>query len=191
MVAEACGLSNAGLQAVLGDRFDALAAFQDKVADEAALAAVSAGSVQERLFDGIMQGFDHLQAHRAAVLAIRSSRDPGIALLVVCRAGLQIRRLARASGMDLAGARGPLKLAALTALIWQAFAAWRADDSPDMAATMASLDQLLERAERAETEGLSPDLIGLPGLTALFARLRPCGGQSGPVLPPSPGQQAE
>jgi hypothetical protein len=156
-----------------GDRFDALAAFQDRVAAEAALgAAEAAGSVRERLFDGFMRGFDALQAHRAAALAIRAARDPGIPLLLAGRARLHMRRLALAAGVDLAGVRGELRLAALGALAVQAFSAWRADESPDMAATMAELDRLLERAERAEVEGVSPDLLGLPGLSSLLGRLR-------------------
>ncbi len=189
------GLPREELMASLGDKLDALAALQDQVAREAALGAASGANVRERLFDGMMQGFDHLQANRGAILAIWASRDPGVALLVAGSAGLQLRRLALASGMDVAGVRGHLRLAGLSALALKALSAWRADETPDMAATMAELDRLLERAERAETEGLSPDLLGLPGVTALFDRLRlrrdsrPARG--GPALPPSPGPSAE
>ncbi|MCP5768287.1 hypothetical protein NL347_29095, partial [Klebsiella pneumoniae] len=76
--------------------------------DEVALGAAAGGSVRERLFDGIMQGFDQLQANRGAVLAIRASRDPGVAALVAGRAGLHLRRLARASGMRVDGVHGQL-----------------------------------------------------------------------------------
>jgi hypothetical protein len=197
--AAASGLTPADLIAALGDRFDALAAFQDRVAQEAALGCASGSAVRERLFDGMMQGFDLLQAHRGAVLALARSRDPGVAALVAGRAGLHVRRLASAAGMNLSGVKGHLRLVALSALCWQAFAAWRADDTADMAGTMAELDGLLGRAERAETEGLSPDLLGLPGLTALFDRLRlprilrPVrqDGRGDPVPPPSPGPSAE
>lgn len=162
-----------------GDRFDALAAFQDRIAAEAALgAAESRGEVRERLFDGFMRGFDVLQAQRSAALAIRAARDPGIALLLAGRSRLHLRRLALAAGIDVAGVRGELRLAALGALAVQAFEAWRADDSPDMAATMAELDRLLARAERAELEGVSPDLLGLPGLSSLLGRLKLPGRQA-------------
>jgi hypothetical protein len=174
---------------VLGDRIDALAALQDHVAaDAAAGAAEAAGLVRERLFDGLMRGFDALQARRGAVLAIWNSRDPGVALVLAGRAGLHLRRLAMAAGADVSGLRGRARLAALGALCLKAFATWRADDSADMAATMAELDRLLERAERAETEGLSPDLIGLPGLSALVSRLpgrRAAAAIVDPALPPS------
>lgn len=170
-VALGSGLAADDLRAA-GDRIDALAAFQDRVAAEAAVgASESGGSVRDRLFDGLMRGFDCAQAQRAAVVAIWSSRDPGVALLLSGRAGLHVRRLAIAAGVDVSGLRGQLRLAGLAGLVAQAFAAWRRDESADMAATMAELDRLLERAERAETEGVSPDLIGLPGLSSLVSRL--------------------
>lgn len=185
-------LPPAEVRAGAGDRVDALAALQDHVAAEAAAGAAEAqGSVRDRLFDGLMRGFDAAQANRAAVLAIWSSRDPGVLLLLAGRAGLHVRRLAQAAGVDIGGPRGRLRLAALTALIVQAFAAWRRDDSADMAATMAELDRLLERAERAETEGLSPDLIGLPGLSSLVSRLPGSRGSGDPAPPPSAGPAAE
>jgi ubiquinone biosynthesis protein COQ9 len=175
-----------------GDRMDALAVLQDRVATEAALGAAEAGgSVRDRLFDGLMRGFDTAQVHRKAVLAIWASRDPGAALLLAGRAGLHVRRLAIAAGVEVSGPRGRARLLGLAALVVQAFAAWRQDDSADMAATMAELDRLLERAERAETEGLSPDLIGLPGLSGLFSRLPWRRGSDDQAPPPSGGPAPE
>jgi ubiquinone biosynthesis protein COQ9 len=175
-----------------GDRIDALAALQDRVAAEAALGAADAGgSVRDRLFDGLMRGFDAAQAHRPAVLSIWSSRDPGVALLLAGRAGLHVRRLALAARADVSGPRGQLRLAGLAGLVAQAFAAWRKDDSADMSATMAELDRLLDSAERAESEGLSPDIIGLPGLSSLFSRLRGWRGRGDPALRPSADPAAE
>jgi hypothetical protein len=186
------GLTPADVRAAAGDRVDALAALQDHVAAEAATGAAEAqGSVRDRLFDGLMRGFDAAQANRAAVLAIWASRDPGVLLLLAGRGGLHVRRLAQAAGADIGGPRGQLRLAALAALIAQAFAAWRRDDSADMSATMAELDRLLERAERAETEGLSPDLIGLPGLSSLVSRLAGSRGSGDRAPPPSAGPAAE
>jgi hypothetical protein len=189
---EAARLSGLPIEALhaFGDRLDALVALQDHVAAEAAAGAAQAqGSVRDRLFDGLMRGFDAAQEVRPAILAIWASRDPGVFLLLGARAGLHVRRLARASGIEVEGVRGRLRLAALSALIAQAFAAWRSDESADMAATMAELDRLLERAERAETEGLSPDLIGLPGLSSLVSRL-PWQRASGDPAPPPSGDPA-
>lgn len=186
------GLTEDEVRTQAGDRVDALAALQDRVAAEAASgAAESGGSVRDRLFDGVMRGFDAAQEERAAVLAIWSSRDPGVLLLLAGRGGLHVRRLAQAAGADVQGPRGQLRLAGLTALIAQAFATWRADDSADMSATMAELDRLLDRAERAETEGLSPDLLGLPGLSSLFSRLPWRRASADPAPPPSGDPAAE
>lgn len=186
------GLSAEDIRAAAGDRIDALAWLQDRVAAEAAAGAAEAvGSVRERLFDGLMRGFDAAQAQRGAVLAIWASRDPGVLLLLAGRGGLHVRRLAQGAGVDVDGPRGQLRLAGLAALIAQAFAAWRKDESADMAATMAELDRLLERAERAETEGLSPDVVGLPGLSSLFSRLPWRRGSGDPAPQPSGDPAAE
>jgi hypothetical protein len=92
-------------------------------------------------------------------------------------------------GVD--GVRGQLRLAALGGLAARLFLTWRQDESPDMAATMAELDRLLERAERAETEGLSADLIGLPGLRSLADRLPWRAGRGDRDPPPSPDPAGE
>lgn len=188
-VAAATGMTAEAAKRLGGDRIDVLVALQDRVAAEAASGAAEAGgSVRDRLFDGLMRGFDALQANRAAVLAIWRSRDPGVALLLGSRAGLHVRALAQAAGVDVSGVRGRLRVAALGALCLQAFRGWAADESADMSATMAELDRLLDRAEKAELDGVSPDLVGLPGLTSLLNRF-PFGhrrGNGDPVPPPSP-----
>lgn len=168
------GLDVADLRGTLGDRFSALAALQDRVADRAvAAAAAAAGGPREQLFDGLMAGFDLLQEQRGAVLAIWKARNPPILLLVGGRAQLHLRRLALAAGVETRRIRGRARGLALAVICWQALRAWIADESDDMSATMAALDSLLDKAERAETEGVSPDLLGLPGLSSLLARLRP------------------
>lgn len=189
--ARAAGLTEDALAAAIGDRFDALAAFQDRVAAGAIAGMAGGANVRERLFDGIMQAFDILQAQRPAVEAIIASRDPGVPMLLAGRAGLHVRRLALAAGVDAHGLGGQLRLAALSALGLKALATWRRDGSADMAATMAELDRLLDRAERAATEGVTPDLVGLPGLSGLVSRLQRRGGRADQVPPPSPGPTAE
>ncbi len=170
--ATAAGLAPAELIIALGDRQAAIAALLECVATESAAAATDGESVRERLFDGLMQGFDVLQAERAAVLAIWQARDPGVAMLVAGRIGGHLRRLALLAGMSVSGLRGRARRAALAAILWRAFAVWRQDDSADMAATMAELDRLLEKAETAAVEGVTPDLFGLPGLSTFCRRGR-------------------
>lgn len=159
------------LRGTLGDRHAALAHLQERTAAAAtAAAAAAAGNVRDRLFDGFMAGFDLLQRHRPAVLAIWKARNPPIALLIGGRAGLDLRRLAMAAGVDIRRLRGRLRGIALAAIGWRAFLAWVADDSPDMAATMAALDRLLDRAGRVESEGILARLPGAPLLAPLCRR---------------------
>lgn len=159
------------LAAAAGDRHDALAMLVDHALREAFLGAATGGSVRDRLFDGIMRGLDVAQAQRPALLAVVAARDPGVALLIGGRAQRGVRRLADGAGVDLSGVRGLARLAALGGLLAALLRVWAKDDSPDMAGTMAELDRLLERAEKAETDGLSPGLLGLPAFPNPFARV--------------------
>jgi len=177
--AELSGLPSAAIISGAGDRLEAVSLFQDWAAREAAVAAAGDGTVRERLFDGMMRGFDVLQEHREAVLRLWKSRDPGLFALAIGRAGPGLRRLAIAAGADVGGVRGQLRLLALAGLGARAFDAWSRDESPDMSATMAELDRLLEKAEQAETEGFSLGLVGLSGLPNPFDRAR----RSSPDLP--------
>lgn len=181
----------ADLLEAVGDKTDALAALMDQAAARAAATAAAATPTRDALFDGIMAGLDVLQAHRAGVLAVHAARDPGVALLVAARAGPAVRRLAAAAGMGTTSIADQARLAVLTALIGRTIAVWRTDDSPDMAATMAELDRLLARAEQAATEGLSFDLIGLPGFSRLLDRFRPQRGPSDPATPQAPARPEE
>lgn len=173
------GISAEALITLVGDKFDAAKAFQDRVSTEAAKGAAGSGATKDRLFDGLMRGFDALQAQRPAVLALFDSHDPGLATLLAGRARTGFRRIAGSAGVPVDGLRGEMRLAALAAIVGKVFTRWRTDGSADMAATMAELDKLLVRAERAETEGLSPDLLGLPGLGSIFDRLPGFGPRSG------------
>lgn len=170
LAAQATGLRRADIATVVGDRHDALAALMQR-ADLAAFAgATNDGPVRERLFDGLMAGLDIVQAHRRAVLAVAEARDPGVGLLLAARTPAFLRRIADAAGIDARGPRGAARMAGLMALVVALVREWRQDDSADMAATMAGLDRLLERAEKAETEGLSLSLLGLPAFPYPFRR---------------------
>ncbi len=192
--ADYSGFQPADILRLVGDQVDATAAFLDHVAAEAVAGAAGPGTVRDRLFDGIMRGFDALQAQREAAIALWLARDPGLGLLLAARAGPSIRRLASAAGAGVTGLRGQLRLAALAAISLRAFDTWRKDESPDMTATMAELDRLLDKAERAEREGPGFDLLGLPGLASLTARLpfaRAGGKQPEPVSSDPAGQTGD
>jgi hypothetical protein len=154
--------------AAVGDPFDALDAFFDHVGREAMLGASGEGNVRDRLFDGVMRAADALQPNRGAVEALIAARDPGVYLMGAAAAAAATRRLAAAAGVPVQGIEGPLRVAALAALFARVFAAWRRDETADMAETMAALDKGLADAERVAEEGplaaLRTVLPAFPGL---------------------------
>lgn len=171
LAAQAAGLSRADIAGAVGDRHDALGQLMARAADAAFAGATVDGGVRERLFDGLMAGLDVVQAERRAVLAVVDARDPGVGLMLAARTPAALRRIADAAGIDARGPRGAARMAGLLAVAVALARAWRDDDSPDMAATMAALDRLLERAEKAEVDGLSPSLLGLPAFPYPFRRV--------------------
>lgn len=178
--AELAGMTRAELLAGSGDRIDALHAFAAAL-DVATRAAVpDAGSVRDRLFDALMARFDRLQQDRPVGLALLAARDPAVPLVMGRALAASLRRLADAAGVDLSPPLRLAKVAALTVIHARALQAWRRDDTPDMTAVMACLDQDLARAEDwAHGRGT---LFGLP-LGRFVSR--------GPAPPPSPGLPTE
>lgn len=164
-VVEATGRGRHDIARDLADPIDALCGFLEELSAHALEASARAeGSVRDRLFDGIMGGFDRLHEHRAAVEAMINARDPAVPALVVRQAVPSIRRLAAAAGVSTVGLSGALRVAALSGLLARALHAWRKDESADMAATMAELDRLLDQAERAAAEGVRALFPAFPGL---------------------------
>src|SRR5438552_14487875 len=122
--------------------------------DEAVLAMPPEGEPDERprdrVFDLLMRRFDALQPYRAAldVLARELPTDP----LATLAAGAGLLRwmrwvlaAPRISGEGLGGAVA-VKLTAAAYLA--TLRAWRRDESPDLAPTMAALDRRLRGIER-------------------------------------------
>jgi hypothetical protein len=146
-----------------------------RIADQSALAELAIdGTVRDRLFDLIMRRIDVLQAHRAGVLALLRALpcEPPTAVLLACATRRSLRWLGQAAGVELRGLRGELKLRGLEAVWLWTLRAWQRDDSADLSATMAALDQALARAEQA----------------ARWLHARPApGDQSEPPSEPPPG----
>ncbi len=123
-----------------------------RIADQAALAELATdGTIRDRLFDLVMRRIDVLQAHRPGVLALLRALpcEPPTAVLLACATRRSLRWLAQAAGVELRGLRGELKLRGLVAVWLWTLRAWERDDSADLSATMAALDQALARAEQA------------------------------------------
>ena len=124
-----------------------------QLADREALAAASAGApVREQIFDMLMRRVDVLQAHRAGVLALFRGlpANPPAALWLATSSLRSMGWILDAAGVSAGGARGRLRAKGLFAVWLWTVRAWRGDESADLAATMAALDQALTRAEQAE-----------------------------------------
>jgi hypothetical protein len=123
------------------------------LADQAALAEPDrGGTVRDRLFGIIMKRIDVLQAHRDGVLALLRAlpADPMATVMVQCASFVSMGWLLDAAGVDqTSGVLGILHRKGLLAVWLWTINAWRRDESADLSATMAALDQALSRAEKA------------------------------------------
>jgi ubiquinone biosynthesis protein COQ9 len=122
------------------------------IADQAALEGVSRDQpVRDRLFDSLMRRFDLLQSHREGVLALMRAlpQEPATALLLALATRRSMRWILEAAGVSTVGLKGDLRVRGLCAVWYSGVRAWQRDHTPDLAGTMAAVDQALRRAERA------------------------------------------
>lgn len=125
------------------------------LADQAALAdlppADDPAPVHERLFDMLMRRIDVLQAHRAGMLALLHGlpTDPASALLLALATRRSMRWLLEGAGVSAHGPVGEWRMRGLLGVWLWTVRAWRQDESEDLSATMAALDQALRRAGQA------------------------------------------
>lgn len=121
-------------------------------ADQAVLAspvAAEEGSARDRLFDVVMRRFDALRPYRAGLASVAASagREPGTLLAGLCSLGRASRALLIAASIPTEGLAGTLRVKGLAALWLSAMRRFLADESEDLAATMAAVDKGLARAE--------------------------------------------
>jgi AcrR family transcriptional regulator len=152
-IAQAAGASLADTYRVMPSRGAVIDAFARRVDAEVLSAdAVEEDSVRprDRVFDVLMRRFDALQRHRSAVSAILrdSGRDP-VALIASAPQFLRsMRWMGEAAGLSMEGLGGLLRTKAIGAAWATTLRTWLADQTPDLARTMATLDQRLRCAER-------------------------------------------
>ena len=150
-IAVASEMSLADLHAVYPSKHAILAAYLRSVD-----ATVLAGEVPEdenprdRLFDVLMQRFDALNANRTAVVNILGAQayGPLSALALVPQMLCSMSLMLEIANIKTTGIVGALRVKGLAAVWLATLRAWRHDESPDMAATMAALDRHLGHAER-------------------------------------------
>ena len=119
-------------------------------ADAAALAgATEDGTTRDRLFDLLMRRIDLFQTHRAGILALMRSlpTDPATVLLLACATERSMAWMLEAAGVSATGLTGMLRVKGLTGVWFWTMRAWEHDESEDLSATMAALDQALARVE--------------------------------------------
>jgi AcrR family transcriptional regulator len=107
------------------------------------------GSARDRLFDLVMRRLDLLQPYRDALRGIlrTARRDPLAAACGLRSLARSMASLLEAAGISSAGIGGLVRIKGLAAIYLATLRRWLDDDSEDKAATMATLDRLLRRAE--------------------------------------------
>jgi ubiquinone biosynthesis protein COQ9 len=108
------------------------------------------GTIRDQLFDILMARFDALAPHKKAINAILKETIPNDP--IACAHGARSLLRSMRSILELIGIRtispiGCLKTKSLSAIYLRSFKIWLDDDSPDLAKTMASLDDGLAKAE--------------------------------------------
>jgi AcrR family transcriptional regulator len=149
-IADAAGLSFAVLHPAYPSKAAVLRGFMAMV-DRAVLATPpdTDATPREALFEIFMRRFDALQPYRAALarLAGDLTRDPAAALCLARRGAASVAAMAERAGIDTGGPLGTIRVKALIALHAWTMRTWLTDDTADMARTMKTLDQGLERLE--------------------------------------------
>ena len=154
-VAKACrfaGLDLARARARFPMKASILAKFS-QMADQTALRDIANdGLARDRLFDMLMRRIDAHQEHRDGVIAVLEAAraDPGLGVFLAMTAGSGLRWMLDGAGIETTGIRGALRLHGLVAVWLMTLRAWRNDDSPDLSSTMSTLEESLNRADRAE-----------------------------------------
>lgn len=152
-IADKAHCTLAELSDVFDDKADILAAYGrmvDKKMLEACAEPDLASPERDRLFDIMMERFDILNDHRAALHSILKTMmlDPKQAVIGLPHLGRSMAWVLEAAGIDSSGLKGALRVAGLMAVYLYALRAWMNDDSADLSKTMAALDRGLNRAEQ-------------------------------------------
>lgn len=119
-------------------------------------------STRDRLFDVLMQRFDLLAPHKAALKNIMSSvrRDPAVVARLVCPAMRTQHLMLEGAGISATGIAGLVRHVGLGSVYGSVFRTWLKDDDPGLARTMAALDRALRRGESLLRRTELPLMLG-------------------------------
>ena len=117
---------------------------------------------RDRLFDVLMQRFDLLELHKAALKNITSGvrRDPVAMARLVCPALRTQHLMMAGAGVTVTGVSGLVKHVGLAGVYGSVFCTWLKDDDPGLAKTMAALDRALRRGEGLLARTELPLMLG-------------------------------
>jgi AcrR family transcriptional regulator len=148
-IAAGAGVSLSELAACYPGKHDILAGFESLIDRRMLAGAVGdfGDTPRDRLFAIIMERFDALTPFRDGVKRLTSDLpfDASGALILASCLPRSINWMCEAARISLGGPLMPLKLMALTGLYLAVFRTWLADDSPDLAKTMAALDRRMDQ----------------------------------------------
>lgn len=152
-IADKAHCTLAELSDIFDDKGDILIAYErmvDKRLLEAFAEPDMSSSERDRLFDILMERFDILNDHRAAMQSVLKTimLDPKQAVIGLPHLGRSMSWVLEAAGIDSSGIKGAVRVAGVTAVYLYALRAWSKDDSADLSKTMAALDRGLNRAEQ-------------------------------------------
>jgi AcrR family transcriptional regulator len=153
-ICKTAGVSLADFREAFPSKGAVLAGFSRRI-DRAVLAQhgeeLADESPRERLFDILMRRLEAMAPYREGVREASAwlKREPAAALAMNQVTMSSMRFMLEAAGIDAEGPAGAIKLQGL-ALAWaRMIHVWLDDDEPALSKTMAELDRVLTRGERA------------------------------------------
>jgi AcrR family transcriptional regulator len=153
-ISKAAGVTLADFRDAFPSKGAVLAGFSRRI-DRAVLeqdtGELADESPRERLFDVLMKRLEAMAPYREGVreAAAWVRRTPAAALAMNQVAMSSMRFMLEAAGVEAEGAAGALKLQGLTLAWARVLQVWLDDDEPGLSRTMAELDRVLTRGERA------------------------------------------
>lgn len=171
-IAEAAQATLADVRRDFTGKGDILAAFARSIDDEVLSkprARTANTAARDALFEVIMEHFDALAPHRAALRSIMETGSSSELPLALGKAMLESQAwMLNAAGIATDGVRGPVKVMGLASIYASVLHTWLDDDDPGLARTMAALDRKLRRGE--STMRTFDDVLG--GIDRLAGLLR-------------------
>lgn len=152
-IAQGAGLSLDRLHALFRSKEALLCAFA-RMIDRKVLSErdpeLAEEPARERLFAVMMARFDAMRPYKPGLRAVLEATacDPMALGCGAAQLASSMAWMLEAAGLSSSGVRGAVRVKGLAAIQLATLRVWFADESEDMAATMAALDRHLRRAEQ-------------------------------------------